>query len=858
VVLLEGLRETFNPDGVRAERAVDESAVLDSGAAERLMEDGNWSRTAEERIAPGADWGHIGDWSDAESAARRAGPGATVYVLMRRPSGEGHAFALRHTETGRLFWVDPQMPAGERLLAADNRPVSPAEWAQRGGDKLESAVSTRVLVVDSRGAARPELLVRQPESSSTARAITDAPSDHGYGKGGFEKEKPRYRVDLPRDIHPNSKIVTGLVNVTTDKSSEGKAILETVSEPGAMLAGEAGPFSSELIDRQREIDQLLHNSTRIHNTRVKIKDIFSDESKYTIKPGAEDVEVFADHEQTEKDAVQYTGGTDADYDWAFLYQLRGKAFNANANTYLLEGLDFGRQMARKFTASRHNNQGQHPYPGFLVEALHSDKNVSWVRAIATSAYLHNSAVLRWRMHLKAGSQSVAGPKNFTPAVSRVAATALIKGAPAAVQRFFADDPDATRESFLQTFLANDGAARERTGQPPLSDSDRAGIRGWRLFDKPGRIPGEPWQKYFDNFLLPEPDVPIDQYRAMGVRTRFDELDTNPSDNEAGLDLWELRYLDEPVVDQAAFEQRFDWLRTTLADVHREAAHSRRITAAETWQPVHTVSKFAGPNTTRDQFLAALDDAWNEDQAWDSQRRDALLNTGQGQRVRSLIDGLDRSQPATWHTLITELTEFHQRMSRFQLDQVGRHPIASSRDLLDRQLKQAVVDVKGIVGELKSLAPPWLQTSSADDRGRLDIFADQVVRVARQQQGPVQVHVDAGIPKGSSILARTAGQKEAKRVGDALLSVIRDRLRDAGLAVDRVSLVTTSRGSGSLPALGYTVADNNDRRAAIGWVTVFGAAPAPPRRQLVLPPIAASQDLGDLGMSSFLDDLNLNR
>jgi hypothetical protein len=187
--------------------------------------------------------------------------------------------------------------------------------------------------------------------------------------------------------------------------------------------------------------------------------------------------------------------------------------------------------------------------------------------------------------------------------------------------------------------------------------------------------------------------------------------------------------------------------------------------------------------------------------------------------------------------------------------VGRHPIVSSRELLDRQLKHAVGDLKDIVGELKSVAPPWLETSRSDDRGRLETFADQVVQVARQQQGPVQVHVDAGIPKGSGILTRTAGQKEASKVGDALISLIRDRLRDAGVAAARVSLIATSRGSGSLTAQGYTVTDDTDRRAAVGWVTVSGAAPAPPTWKPVLPPIASGGDLGDLGMSSFLDNLN---
>src|ERR1700742_171288 len=105
-----------------------------------------------------------------------------------------------------------------------------------------------------------------------------------------------------------------------------------------MVPGESGPSSRDLIGRQREMDELLRSKTRVPNSSIKIKDIFSDRSKYTIKPGAEDIEVFADLERSERDAVQYTGGTDVDYGWAFLYKLRGMAFHGPVNDYLLEGL----------------------------------------------------------------------------------------------------------------------------------------------------------------------------------------------------------------------------------------------------------------------------------------------------------------------------------------------------------------------------------------------------------------------------------------------------------------------------------------------------------------------------------------
>ena len=72
VVLLEGLRETFHPDGVHPSRSVDDSAVPGAGMSTRFAGGGNWSREAEARIAPGAAWADLADWNEAESAARRA------------------------------------------------------------------------------------------------------------------------------------------------------------------------------------------------------------------------------------------------------------------------------------------------------------------------------------------------------------------------------------------------------------------------------------------------------------------------------------------------------------------------------------------------------------------------------------------------------------------------------------------------------------------------------------------------------------------------------------------------------------------------------------------------------------------
>jgi hypothetical protein len=261
------------------------------------------------------------------------------------------------------------------------------------------------------------------------------------------------------------------------------------------------------------------------------------------------------------------------------------------------------------------------------------------------------------------------------------------------------------------------------------------------------------------------------------------------------------------------------------------------------------------NPTRQQFVSALDDIWQQDLAGDSPPRQGLLATEKGQRIRQLINGLDRSAPATWSSLTEDLTLLHQRLRGFQQDNLTSNPIKSSRELLHRQLEQAIDDLKRIVGELKSDSPPWLHTPPNANHERLAAFADQVVKVATRQQGPVQVYLDGGARHTPGPFADTrahsTGLRRAKSIGDALLPLINERFRGAGVPLSRVTVATGSRGPGSLTAQGYRVADDDDRRAVVGWVRVSGAAPAPPPRpHLELPLPAISGDDG-FGLSTYL-------
>jgi hypothetical protein len=74
------------------------------------------------------------------------------------------------------------------VTVLDERLTLPELLANR---TLESAFSTRALVVDGAAARVPEALPRTVQSQSTARSIVDAPTDHDYSGSSFEMETDR-------------------------------------------------------------------------------------------------------------------------------------------------------------------------------------------------------------------------------------------------------------------------------------------------------------------------------------------------------------------------------------------------------------------------------------------------------------------------------------------------------------------------------------------------------------------------------------------------------------------------------------------------------------------------------------------
>ncbi|EYT81993.1 type III effector HopAG1 [Streptomyces sp. Tu 6176] len=114
-------------------------------------------------LAPHHSWSRVTEWDHVTTALA---PGEMGLVAWQRQDRPGHVIAVyRHPAAG-LLWLDPTRGSDERL--SDSGPA----W---------DAVRAHAVVLRPGGVPRADAFPRVVESSSTAQALLDAPSDGRYG-----------------------------------------------------------------------------------------------------------------------------------------------------------------------------------------------------------------------------------------------------------------------------------------------------------------------------------------------------------------------------------------------------------------------------------------------------------------------------------------------------------------------------------------------------------------------------------------------------------------------------------------------------------------------------------------------------
>ncbi|WP_327122269.1 helix-turn-helix domain-containing protein [Streptomyces sp. NBC_01341] len=164
LVLLHSLRDNLFPQGVAPARTVDD-AVLDG-------------RTQEGPLALGPGWQSVASFDHVAEALARTGPGAAAFVLARRLSGKGHAFAA--------YALPPAAGSGGSQGEAPRTEVVWIDLTARDGHRLTAVppvmapVETRAVVVDSSARVVADALPEHTESAS-GRALVDGAGSHQYG-----------------------------------------------------------------------------------------------------------------------------------------------------------------------------------------------------------------------------------------------------------------------------------------------------------------------------------------------------------------------------------------------------------------------------------------------------------------------------------------------------------------------------------------------------------------------------------------------------------------------------------------------------------------------------------------------------
>jgi hypothetical protein len=163
--LLRALGRRLFPQGVApAGRAMDDMAF--------------GVRPVESSLALG-DWKAVGSWREVAAAVADSGPGSTAFVLARRPSRIGHAFAAHALPTGHnereseIVWIDLQSPPGHRISDAFPT-IAPIE--------------ARAIIINHEARVADGTLSHLIESSSLAQALADRSTVRQYGAISMEVE----------------------------------------------------------------------------------------------------------------------------------------------------------------------------------------------------------------------------------------------------------------------------------------------------------------------------------------------------------------------------------------------------------------------------------------------------------------------------------------------------------------------------------------------------------------------------------------------------------------------------------------------------------------------------------------------
>ncbi|MFJ6573538.1 hypothetical protein ACIQNU_39650 [Streptomyces sp. NPDC091292] len=438
---------------------------------------------------------------------RNAGPDDLRRVLVSvtewksdKGPGSGRWDAVSRLEAAVRDRMD-QLAAPARVSVRDRvEQRASGRTPERGGYSAQPGPSSR----------RGEPPVAAPLVSAASGAV----GVEGFGPAsGFEAELHRYRVELPRDaeVEEFGDIVElpGLLTITLDRAG-GVPVLEIVTKPARGLVRGSADGRAERSAVLAAFNDVL---SRLGHARpgARVGQIFPESAGYVVDPLAEDLPVRI-NEAGYATLVHHTATAPTSRLVAFIEHVRGRMRRESTPVQIAHadagvGVAFGAWVREDF--ARWLNQ----YPDWADAANPWDGDE--LEGTLALGYIQVAATVRGAV--LDGTQR---PKDFTAVASRDSLAAVRSSLGAAPRAYLEHRAPSIAAYFASRFdnevvvrggsildlplMMSGGSSRARGG------SSRATVR-----------------QYLDNLLLATPERIVTQYQALGMRTDFRTLETNP-------------------------------------------------------------------------------------------------------------------------------------------------------------------------------------------------------------------------------------------------------------------------------------------------------------------------------------------
>ncbi|MFI1840277.1 hypothetical protein [Streptomyces olivaceoviridis] len=449
LALLLALRDELFTRGIAPGRTTDDN-VIRRDSQEGLL-------------APGAVWRSVRDWVSVEDALRSAGPGSAAFVLARRPTGKGHAFAayslvdpaVRGGENARqkIVWLNLQQERPEESLHDEPPTIAP--------------VDARAVIIDRRAKVVDHVLPEFQHSTSEQHSIVDPPTNLQYGAWGLEIEHPHV-IDIAErgDIRLRDVIATHTSGSTLvveaapfwvvgdalyafpsdvpeheTPTCVSRLIIEHVFTPAGILPGEnrSLDFTSAL--------ELANDVRRIlaRGDRERLARIFSDVDGWTVAPRFGDVRIRAAVDSADGDHryTQFTLGVPTDALLPVLHLALARLPQGYPGYPLfVEAREFGRFLAERFAASHY---GRSLPPG-AIDLLAWDP---WVREVWGYGWLtyYHALAAPYKTRIAKGKTLA---KNVLPVASRNPLGKIREALQPAVRQYLDQDFPQIKKQFTAT------------------------------------------------------------------------------------------------------------------------------------------------------------------------------------------------------------------------------------------------------------------------------------------------------------------------------------------------------------------------------------------------------------------------